>query len=510
MASGKDPLSHSVDLPLFTGNARRYGFLACLLLFCLFLRLSFFVGIGLNDDIGYIHHARSVAEGINILANGGSQLAFRIGMVLPLALLYKIFGYSEAAFSSYPLMCSLFTCTFVYFVACILWGQRAAIIAALLWVVYPLQIVFDTQLSPSNQHAACVSAALFFFVAGIRTSSRETPKKLRPVLLVTSGAFLSAGWMVNELFVVMGIAALPVLIVLKPRPAAVAWCLLGLALLMFGDLVISRCASGSWLARVVAITETERVISSNTASGYLPRVLFKIRAIDPMHDEAHFGVLWYVFSFVTLLALLRRQWVALGLAVSVWLVLGYLQWGVVSLDGSPIARYIRYLSMIAPLQCLTISGVLGHQLEKTGRWGWAIYLLVGLLAFHLSLAGIHAARAARVKTNDFREMASFLSPLRQNGPVYMDETSAQFVELYARGQLDIERIEAHTGEPPPSHGHIVIDGSRGIVEIPEYRAAMSPWYRFPPSSWELLHVIRSNQPAEGFDEFDPKIYRITE
>jgi hypothetical protein len=98
------------------------GAIVCLLHLYLIIRFLSFVGIGINDNMGYIQHARFLGEGGNILANGGSQLAFRLGMVLPVVLLYKTFGYIVAAFSSYPLFCSLITCLFTHLKTNILWG----------------------------------------------------------------------------------------------------------------------------------------------------------------------------------------------------------------------------------------------------------------------------------------------------------------------------------------------------------------------------------------------------
>jgi len=510
MRKTKNKGSFFAKKPFHANNMRRCGVIVCLLLFFLYLRLAFFVGIGINDDMGYIHHARALSEGSNIIADGGSQLAFRLGMILPLTVAYKIFGYNEHSFSAYPLLSSLCTCIFIYLTAYILWGYRAAIFSALLWVVYPLQIVFDTQLSPSNQHAMCISAALFLFFVASRGSIRGVSRNWHaPILLAMSGGFLGIGWMINELFVVMGIIVFPMLIVLKPRPQTIVWILFGFSIVILTDFVIAKCASGSFLARIPAIMETEKAVVSNKATSYLPRVLFRVCNTNPLHDEGHFGFLWYAFIAFTLLAILQKQWVSLGLAASVWLVLGYLQWGVISFDGSPITKYIRYLSMIVPLQCLAIGGVLARLSQRTWRWRWVINLLFGFLVLHLCFSGASTAMAVRIYTNDFRKIASFLLTQKKDGPAYMDETSAQFVELFSKSQLNIKCVEGYLDRFPPETGYLVVDGSRGIVENSEYRSAMPSWYLSPLDKWELLHVVKGKEDTEVFGNFDPKIYRIT-
>ena len=105
-----------------------------LLLLCLALRLFNYVGTGINDDIAYIQNAHVLAQGHSPISSGFNQLGFRLGMVIPLSLLYKVFGLNDAAFSLYPLICSLITCALIYLTVLRLWGKGAAIFASLLWI----------------------------------------------------------------------------------------------------------------------------------------------------------------------------------------------------------------------------------------------------------------------------------------------------------------------------------------------------------------------------------------
>ena len=147
---------------------------------CLNLRIVNFVGIGINDDIAYIQNARTLAQGDNPIKTGFNQLGFRLGMVFPLAILYSIFGYSETGFCLYPLTCSVLTCALIYLTAVRLWGMGAAVFACLLQITYPLQIVFGTQLSPSNQHATCVAASFSFISIQLPAKAVSPQSTQRP------------------------------------------------------------------------------------------------------------------------------------------------------------------------------------------------------------------------------------------------------------------------------------------------------------------------------------------
>jgi 4-amino-4-deoxy-L-arabinose transferase-like glycosyltransferase len=264
--------------------------LLLLILLCLAVRLFNFVGIGTNDDICYIDSAR-------ILAAGNSpytcQIGFRSGMVGPIAILFKVFGLNEIAFIAYPLVCSLITCALIYLTAIRLWGIGTAVFAALLWIAYPLQIVFDTQLSPSNQHATCVAASLFFYSLAAKPVSSS--KWGGPVFLMLSGVFLGFAWLVNEIFVTFILIILPFIIIVRPKIKHLILIAAGFAVIFLSEIILIKIVTGSWFMRFTCILNTESIITSNKDSGYLPRTLFKIFNANPLYEEGHFGIIWYLF-----------------------------------------------------------------------------------------------------------------------------------------------------------------------------------------------------------------------
>jgi 4-amino-4-deoxy-L-arabinose transferase-like glycosyltransferase len=480
-----------------------------------------FVGIGINDDISYIQNARALAEGNNPISPAFDQRAFRLGMVAPLALLYKLFGYNELGFSLYPLICSLITCALIYLTAARLWGIGAAIFACLLWIAYPLQIVFDTQLSPSNQQAACVAAALFFYFYSItdRTSSgisrfNFSSKWREPVLLTLCGMFLGLGWWINEIFVTFILVVIPFLFIVRPKIKHLFWIITGFLFIIFLELLVVKILSGSWLARFSCILETEAAVQSNREYGYLPKVLFKIWNINPFHDEGHFGIIWYLFIIVTVLALLLKQKLPLALALGCWLWLVYLQWGVQSYDFTPIVKFIRYISMIVPVQCLVFGAILGHIFKFSKRLKPVLVFLFILLLIHLSWLGTKAVNTVKIHTEDFREIAKFLTNLglKSDDIIYTDFLSGDFVEVYSKGSLNIQKASIEDVNNfrmlnPPEKGFLVKDGSRAVFELSEYRSAMPEWYLSPPAHWPLLYTVHGKK-VEVYEEFDPKIYRI--
>jgi hypothetical protein len=494
-----------------------------LILLCLNLRILNFVGIGINDDIAYIQNARSLAQGDNPIRSGFNQLGFRLGMVFPLALLYSVFGYNETGFSLYPITCSLITCALIYLTAVRLWGMSAGVFACLLWIVYPLQIVFGTQLSPSNQHATAVAAVLFFYFYATTRKNSSTLASLpeadvpeesiraklkQPALLMLSGVFLGLGWMINSLFVTIILIILPFLIIVRPKIKHLLWIIAGFALILFVELLIVKTSCGSWFARFNCILKTEEAVESNINYLYLPKALFKIWNTNPLYDEGHFGIIWYLFAIITILAIVLRERIALALAIGCWLWLAYIQWGGHLLLGEPIAKYIRYFSMIVPIQCLVLGAIWGRLFKFSKILKPAVIFLFALLVIHLAWMGTVAVKAVKVHTKDFKEITELLTNLQldDDDTVYTDDLTGNFIKLYSKGEMNIRRLNfKYTAFP--EKGILIVNGSWYAVELPDYRNSMPQWSLNPPTNWQLLYTVRGND-VDVYGKFDPQIYRI--
>jgi hypothetical protein len=501
---------------------RNLTILLLLLLLCLSSRLVNFVGIGINDDIAYIQNARNLIHGEHPFHSGFNQLGFRLGMVLPLALLYKLFGYNEIGFSLYPITCALITCTLIYLTAVRLWGIGAAIFTSLLYIVYPLQLVFGTQLSPSNQHATCVAAAAFFYfyaTTGKTSSAISSISRFKflsgwkePVLLIFCGICLGFGWMVNVLFVTLILVAIPFLFIVRPKIKHLLWITAGLLFIMFLEFLIVKIECGSWFARISCILKTEEAVASNIDSDYLPRALFKIWNINPLHAEGHFGIIWYLFAIVTILALLLKEKLPFALALGCWFWLAYLQWGVQDQHGDPIAKYIRYISMIVPIQCLVFGAIFGRLLKFSKKLTPVLIFLFALLCIHLFWFGTKAVNAVKLHTEDFKEITRFLSNLKleDDDIIYTDDLSGNFITLYSKESLKVQTLNHFKKSTPPEKGILIKDGSWYAVMLPEYLSTsiMPAWYLAPPPSyWPLLYTVQGKK-VEVYGKFDPKIYRI--
>jgi hypothetical protein len=211
---------------------------------------------------------------------------------------------------------------------------------------------------------------------------------------------------------------------------------------------------------------------------------------------------------MTILALVLRERIALALAIGCWLWLAYIQWGGHFLLGEPVAKYIRYFSMIVPIQCLVLGAIWGRLFKFSKKLKPAVILLFAFLVIHLAWMGTRAVNAVKIHTKDFKEITRFLMNLQldEDDTVYTDDLTGNFIKLYSKGEMNIRRLN-FKDTAFPERGILVVNGSWYAVELPDYRNSMPQWSLNPPSNWRLLYTVRGND-VGIYGKFNPQIYRI--
>jgi len=171
---------------------------AGLFVLALLLRLACFTGLIASDDGHYSGYAQLIADGR--YTPEYHHHAVRHGLLLPVALLYRVFGVGEWTTIAVPLLASSVAVTLLFFVGTRLFGARAALIAALLFGTFPIQLRYGTVLVPEPILACYLLLAVLLYV---RTDDR-TPLA-RSAL---TGVILGVAYLTKELAVFVALALL--------------------------------------------------------------------------------------------------------------------------------------------------------------------------------------------------------------------------------------------------------------------------------------------------------------
>ncbi len=131
------------------------------------VRLGFFTGMTLGDDVFYATQSYAIATG-----TGWPPEPYhwhtRLGVVLPSALVIRLLGPTPIAFILPELITSLLGILVCYFFASELFGIRAGLIAALLQATNPFDIIYSTHLFPDVPVSLITATALWAWIRFLR------------------------------------------------------------------------------------------------------------------------------------------------------------------------------------------------------------------------------------------------------------------------------------------------------------------------------------------------------
>jgi hypothetical protein len=133
-------------LSTFTGGTTKALTLAAILVLAVAIRIYCFHGYWGTDDGEYARLANAMAKGQfgafvneNYIqhAYAPAHLPYRIALIAPLALLFKLFGVSEAVLVAYPMAVSVLGVLLAFVCGRLLFGPQVGLVAAALWSVLP-------------------------------------------------------------------------------------------------------------------------------------------------------------------------------------------------------------------------------------------------------------------------------------------------------------------------------------------------------------------------------------
>lgn len=334
--------------------------LAAVLLIAAAVRLLFFTGLALGDDMVYAPQSMVFA-----LLKGWPPPPYhwftRIGLTIPTAGAISAFGTSPFVFVLVPFAASLAAVWLSFLVALEVRDLKFAVTVGILHAFYPLEVIFATHLFPDLPVGVLCAGSTIAWWRAVRSG--------RVHLAVLSGAILGAAFMVRETAVLCGPVFLTLLLYYRPaRWAKLAVsCLLPFLAVIGAEALLYAMTAGDPLYRWHAI------LSVNTAPHEM---------IFPPAGQHHTGGFWTNPAVMSVSSedfgpyvVLAAAGVLVGArderlrALSLWFVVGFL-WNYYGTTTPwtwrPLAPEPRYsASLTTPIVILTAS--LLHRLSDRSR-----------------------------------------------------------------------------------------------------------------------------------------------
>jgi len=160
------------------------------------LRLACFAGISPNDDEQYAWLAHQMAHGEFRVGEyqGPPVWPLRIGLVIPVALSFRIAGTTEIAAVFLPFLYSMASILIAFFAGRVMLGQSAGLLAGAIQAVIPIDVRMASWLLPDAM-AACwanVGVVLLWY------SANQSVRNAKCGLAACSGLAFGISWLCKE------------------------------------------------------------------------------------------------------------------------------------------------------------------------------------------------------------------------------------------------------------------------------------------------------------------------
>jgi 4-amino-4-deoxy-L-arabinose transferase-like glycosyltransferase len=169
--------------------SNKASFLILVILFALGLRLLYFTGMSLGDDVFHATQALSMAEA-GRWPPGPYHWNTRLGVIIPTVASIKAFGPRPLAIVLWPLLASTTSTLACYLVARDLVGPGAARLAAIFQAAFPLEVIYGTHLYPDVIVALCSTLGIWSWIRALKGGAARD--------YFATGAWLAAGYLCRE------------------------------------------------------------------------------------------------------------------------------------------------------------------------------------------------------------------------------------------------------------------------------------------------------------------------
>ncbi|MBO2437737.1 hypothetical protein [Actinomadura nitritigenes] len=262
-----------------------------------------------SDQLNYMEAAARFPEPVEVTTE--MHQVTRFGLIIPARLAIAVFGYSQAAYATVPVLATLTLLLGTFALGTVLFARPVGAAGALVVVAATPVFADSTDLLPD-----VLAAGLFTCAAALAVSAAQRPDPPGRALLLTVGALLGWSYLAREFVVFMWPVVLVVLY-RRARVAGMVWVLVPIVAIGAAELLLCWRLYGDPLARVLAITgHGKRASAPDIASTYRdkPRMLYVLRLPKTLRTYPDGGLLVALLGLTLLGGLLRPRRMAVPIA----------------------------------------------------------------------------------------------------------------------------------------------------------------------------------------------------
>lgn len=458
------------------------------------LRLLSFAGLMGSDDLIYNKAAYNLTTGEDFaLGNPGQN---RLGLIFPLATMFKLWGVNEVSSSLVVFIPSLLLILLTFYVGRHFFGKEVGYVAALLQAIYPMDVLFATLLYPDLPTALFVGLAVYLFHRGCNDKG--------DLHFFASGLSVGLAYSVKE----TGAFAAPFLVGYalynirkKGFKWGYVWTLVGFMAVFISELIFFHAMKGDMLYRFHSLSVHNEGPWSGLPGyleyGYWKRLTYRYPKIMLFYWP-HFGLFyWLTFAAMIYLLMVREKRAYFPM---VWWLAFYLT---LNFASTSLTRYIplptisRYSFILVLPANLTLACALQRLTREAGLQRFArVVGYSALMVLLLSSIFIVAKKHARGSYTERAITAYFTG--KPDRPIYTDPRTITVLEYYFKYQnTDMLRDFTDVEWEKVKDSYVLLNMPRIRFLNTYYKMLFHPILFDPPPSWRTVAVFSPDRGPDG-------------
>jgi len=498
--------------------------LVLILIFALLLRLYFFVGIGFNDDSYYLEFAETIYKNQKFVPPLYEEWGVRIAVFYPVILSWKLLGISEMSTSIYFLLLSLGSVIVTYLLGKELFNEKIGLLSAFLLSIFPLDIIYSTQVGPDIPFQLLSAVSVLCFIKG------ENDKKTLYSFL--SGLFIGLSYIAkSEVLLLVPILAFYLLLKLIQSKKGLRYfktkdilryvfLLVGFLLIFSIQLVHFYTLSGEWFygEKVRDYSFTHDMNSNSDLTWYI-RAMFNLgQFFEWVHSKPYFGFTYYFVVLSSIYLLYKKDKNSVFLIFWFLFIFFFFEYGLQFyctkiVEYCNYVRHPRFLSAFSiPSMILLATFFMFNYKAKTVK-----KLLLFLLVFLVATSIFYTYQSYIFLRNGMgylREAAYFLKGLQLKNIYIPDRwTISKFKFFFGYNDTIVNRLrvyecnEINCMDELYNSGKYIHD-SYVVTQVSPYSFINNDYPGFmlsPPNNWILLKNI-TLETIGLFSKYNPCVY----